>query len=129
MANRYGYNQRNRKRKFIALGHDCFDSPAFRYLSGDSVKVYLLIIRRYNGHNNGKIGLELSEAASCLCLSESKVLDGLAELQEHGLVEKLSSEWALTDRSLDVQVADAGDRKVGWRSWTPTGTDLGGGAA
>jgi hypothetical protein len=127
------HNQRDRKRKdrFVALSHDVIDSPAFQYLSPRAVKLLILIRRRYNGFNNGKIAVAQREAAHLLRISTSLIGAIFIELQAHGFIQlvrkgdtgggnRLASEWALTDRPLDITPSNGFEHQVsGWRNWRP----------
>ena len=47
----------------IAMPHHVWDSPAMRDSDATSRVIFLEIIRRFNGFNNGKISLSVREAA------------------------------------------------------------------
>jgi hypothetical protein len=131
------YNQRDRrpKERFAALSHDLIDSEAFRHLSGAAVKLLILVHRRYNGFNNGRIAVAQTEAARFLHLGKDTIGDAFAELQAHGFVQlihkgrrggqRLASEWALTSRQLDIKLPAGFEHRVGaWRHWRPTPMSL-----
>ena len=48
---------------FLLMSKRMFDSPAFRSLSSSSIIVYLLLVRRFNGYNNGEIALSCRDCA------------------------------------------------------------------
>jgi len=123
------YNQaaKNAKERYVAISNAIIDSEAFRFLSAASTKVYLLIRRRYFGTNNGKITVGRNEAADKLNLSVRQIANAFVELQHVGLVQMIrpgsrgrnrASDWALTDRPLDVTLPLGIEHRVGaWRDW------------
>ena len=125
------YNQAGKaaKDRYVAISNAIIDSDAFSYLSGHATKVYLLIRRRYFGSNNGRIGAGRNETAETLHLSKEKVADAFVELEHVGLIQMTRpgswrdhrrTEWALTDRQLDVTLPLGIEHRVGaWRSWRP----------
>ena len=71
---------------FIMLPHAVYDSPEFAELNPIDVAVLLLLIRKHNGHNNGRIALGVREAAAkCRC-GKASAQRALARLQQSGLV-------------------------------------------
>jgi hypothetical protein len=125
-------NQRDRRRKdrFVALSYDMIGSEAFRHAPAAAVKLLVLIRERYTGFNNGKIAVARTEAALLLHLGKDTVDAGFAELQARGFIQlvrkgrpggrakRLASEWALTDRPLDIEPPDGFVHAVGaWRYW------------
>ena len=51
-------------------------SPAWRALSGNAIKVYIELRRRYNGGNNGDLSLSLDEGARLLSIGKAPVARG-----------------------------------------------------
>ena len=71
---------------FIKLPYAVCDSPEFAALNPIDVAVLLLLIRKHNGHNNGRIALGVREAAAkCRC-GKASAQRALARLQQSGLV-------------------------------------------
>ena len=71
---------------FIKLPYAVYDSPEFANLNSIDVAVLLLLIRKHNGHNNGRIALGVREAAGkCRCGKDS-AQRALARLRQSGLV-------------------------------------------
>lgn len=85
-------------------------SSAWRSLKGSSIKVYVELLSRYNGRNNGELHLSYGSAASLLHLSKSTVSAAFAELQKKGFIveiepgnwyERKAATWRLTHKSDD----------------------------
>jgi len=100
-------------------------SPAWRSLSGASVKVFLELRCHFNGKNNGALFLSYGDASKRLGLSRSTVKRAFDELQEKGFIRKtrqgarhcrLASTWAVTDRPMHPSEPPSND----WRRWQPT---------
>ncbi len=117
--------------KFIALPHHMITSPAFRSLSGGSLKVYIELNDRYNGSNNGSLHLSCGAAAKLLHLSKSTVSRAFRELSEKGLIrctsrgnwyEKRASTWALTHR-LDNRLKGSPIATNEWHNWKAAQTN------
>lgn len=71
---------------FIRLSHNVYDSPAFQALRPVEIAVLLLLLRQFNGRNNGAIPLGVREAArKCHC-SIATACRALARLQELRLI-------------------------------------------
>jgi hypothetical protein len=50
--------------RYVGLPHYLLDSPAYRSLPGDAIKLLIDIWKRHNGVNNGEISYGLREAAA-----------------------------------------------------------------
>jgi hypothetical protein len=108
--------------KFVPLFWYVIDSPVWRDLSGDEVKAFIFVARRYNGANNGTIAVparELADAMGC-CKSTASTL--LRNLVARGFLEvvtrsafslknKRAAEYRLTTHHCDKTGKPA--------SWTP----------
>ena len=112
------------KERFVKLTYTLIESEAWRWLRPISKAVYIELKRRYNGLNNGKISLSLSEAAHLLKASKSSISTALKQLETHGFIKlikkgyftsRMASEFALTDEQLD---GFPPTRE--WRGWQPT---------
>ena len=112
------------KERFIRLTYALIESEAWRWLRPMSKAVYIELRRRYNGLNNGKISLSLSEAAHILKASKSSISAALKQLETHGFIKlikkgyftgRMASEYALTDEQLDGHPPTRE-----WRRWQPT---------
>ena len=111
------------KERFIKLTYPLIESEAWRWLRPISKAVYIELRRRYNGLNNGKISLSLSEAAHILKASKSSISTALKQLETHGFIKlikkgyftgRMASEFALTDEQLDGYPPTRE-----WRQWQP----------
>ena len=112
--------------RFVKLTYPLIESAAWRWLRPISQAVYIELRRRYNGLNNGRISLSLSEAAHILKASKSSISTALKQLDRHGFIKlikksyftgRMASEYALTDVHLD---GCPPTRE--WRRWQPTKT-------
>ena len=112
------------KERFIKLTYPLIESEAWRWLRPISKAVYIELRRRYNGLNNGKISLSLSEAAHILKASKSSISTALKQLETHGFIKlikkgyftgRMASEFALTDEQLDGYPPTRE-----WKQWQPT---------
>ena len=110
--------------RFVKLTCPLIESEAWRWLRPISKAVYIELKRRYNGLNNGKISLSLSEAARILKASKSSISRALKQLETHGFIKlikkgyftgRMASEYALTDEQLDGYPPTRE-----WRRWQPT---------
>lgn len=93
-----GRDKRNEKRggRFVMLPHRIMDSPAWIGLSGSAKSVHLVLIRRFDGRNNGQIFIPTREAGDALGLGRNAVARALRELEEAGfLVEMVGSHLGL----------------------------------
>jgi len=114
---------RNQTEQYIPVSYAMARSPAWRSLSGVSVKVWVELRARYNGANNGKLTLSLDEAARLLGIGKATVKRAYAELQAKGFIVmtrpgqwygRLATEWAVTDRSFNGHPPTHA-----WRQWGP----------
>jgi hypothetical protein len=84
-------SRRPRRRKdfisrFVGLEHIVLNSPAFQNLSGDAVKLLLLVSARHNGENNGSISFSVREAAAMLPCTPNTAALRFQELQDQGFL-------------------------------------------
>ena len=109
--------------RFAMIPFAILDSDAFRSLSADAVYVYLRILRRHNGSNNGYIPFGCREAAIECNMGKMTAQRAFKQLEEVGLIEcivpssfnsrkKLAREWAFTHLGIGDQPAS---RK--WRNY------------
>jgi hypothetical protein len=106
-------NRRFRGDPHVRLHHWLLDSPAWRTLTPQARAIYIALVRRYNGSNNGRIGLSIREAARECRLSKNTVPRAIHELIDHGFLElktpggfslklRHATEWLLTEYRDDV---------------------------
>ncbi len=105
----YGATQKGRSmgRTFSMLRHDLMDSPAWLSLGPVAIGVYTMVIRRFNGHNNGDIPLSCREVSERLKVSKDTASRAFDELMDKGFLRigedssfdrktKKSRRWVLT---------------------------------
>jgi hypothetical protein len=91
------------------------ESPAWRALSGNAVKLLIAVRGRYFGSNNGAIALGVREAAAELGMGIDTAARAFRELEALGFIRcaresvfgrrKMTREWTLTDVPLGNQPA------------------------
>lgn len=97
---------------FVQIFQYMLKSSAWRHLSPAARAVYVEIAGRYNGHNNGFIGLSVRDAARRCNIAPNTAAKALRSLQEAGLIactecgsfnlkRPLASEWRLTTHRCD----------------------------
>ena len=72
---------------FIRLHKRVVDCPAWLSLKGNAIKVFVDIVRLYNGVNNGYIGYSYATARKRFKMSQHTVQKALNELTEKGFIE------------------------------------------
>lgn len=110
---------------FAMLPHYLLKSPAWRALDTNARALYLELLVRFNGHNNGSIGLGTREAADSLNVKKDTARRAFNALEEHGFIavaqtstfgqKRLSREWLLTDRHDDRNGQGARKDFMRWR--------------
>lgn len=110
MANRY---KRQGKSKFLKTDAYVFKCAAYRALSCVERCLYDELKWRYNGTNNGRIGLGCREAAEALGgISKSSAARAFLALEAKGFIcrsqlsgfnlkSRMATEWRLTEYSCD----------------------------
>src|SRR5215510_14640131 len=100
-------NGRSKKQsRYLQLSHFMLTSPAWRSLDPVPRALFVELAQRYNGLNNGHIGLGLREAARALNVKPHTVGKAFDALQDRGFVvmtqdsgfdhNRLAREWRLT---------------------------------
>lgn len=74
-------------RRFVLLDHALVDSPAYVGASTNAKCLLILLLRKFNGRNNGGINCGVREAASWLHSSKDTASRAFVELYEIGLIE------------------------------------------
>lgn len=108
-----GHNRkgRNKSSNFVQLPFHMMDSAAWCGLSAFAQALWLHIVHRYNGFNNGEIGLSCREASIRLNCSKDRASQAFNELIQAGFIKigrdanfnyktKQSRRWILTHRAL-----------------------------
>lgn len=105
---------REQKGKWVQLPHWMLQSDAYRSLHAYSRSLLIEIKYRYNGNNNGYIGLSVREAAEAINTTKDTAAKYLIELEQKGFVKirqmgtyrvknRHSTEFILTDVHFNEQ--------------------------
>lgn len=109
--------------QYLPISYKMAQTKAFRSLTGTTLKVWIELRTRYNGHNNGLVSLSLREAADLLGMSQTTAQRALIELEEKGLVKRRTrgswygrkaAEFILTDCAYDGH-----EPTRDWQRWRP----------
>lgn len=110
---------------FVQLFHWMLNCPAWHDLKPVDRALYVEVRKRYNGFNNGQIGLGCREAGEALNVSPSTASRAFQRLIEHGFIEvakastfnqkKLAQEWLLTDTRSDTDGKPPSRAFMRWR--------------
>ena len=71
---------------FFRVEHDLLRSEAFKTLGGSAIKVYLTMVEATGGEPDRSVTISLGHLMTRTRLSCPTVIDGLAQLEELGLV-------------------------------------------
>jgi len=71
---------------FILFPYALFDHPSVVGLSGNGIKVLLLLIRQYRGNNNGDLSATFAKVQKIGIRSKTTLAKALRELQDAGVV-------------------------------------------
>lgn len=91
--------------RYLMLPYKMIQSPQFRGLKGNEVRVLLEICLRHNGFNNKRLGVSITDLSRDLLMSRSTASEALLALQAFGFVKcikkgqlhgRLASEWEVT---------------------------------
>lgn len=104
---KYDNRGNSKNKRFLKIEHWIMKSEAWKSLTAQEVRIYLLLIERYNGANNGRIGLSVRQAAKNGHVSPTTAAKALLSLTEKGFIVKrfcgsfsqktpLASEYELT---------------------------------
>jgi hypothetical protein len=75
-------------RRFIAMDHELIDHPAFMGLSARGKATVLLLLRRFNGSNNGKIPVSFRDIQAFVPCHPRNVEPTIKELEASRLAER-----------------------------------------
>ena len=109
---------RSKGERFVKLPHYLVGSPAWESLSPPAAKLFIGLLARYNGANNGYLAMSAREAAAHICSSKATAARVFVELQDRGFIELVfkgtfsrqtarASEWRVTLHKCDRSHADA----------------------
>ena len=112
------YNKKGRsaRGRFIAIPHMVKNSDSWKVCKPPSVSVYVALMFRYNGKNNGYIPFSCREASEECNISKNTAKRAFDQLEEVGLIKcitasnfdcrkKFAREWAFTHIDIDGRVA------------------------
>ncbi len=116
------------KGNFVMVRHDIMRSAAWRGLSTNARCVWLEIMFRYNGGNNGEIPLGCREAGEFCNISKNTAWKAFRELEDKGFIKigqysnftckyKRSTRWIVTH-----EVFEGKAPTNEWRGWKPDKT-------
>lgn len=101
-------NRRQKSPPFVMLPHWVLRSPAWRSLSPNARAIYLELKARFNGANNGMIGLGCREAAEATNMHKNSANRAIQELEDTGFIQaavkgafrqngRKATDWLLTE--------------------------------
>ena len=101
------------EQRHVRLYYWLLESPAWRSLNSIERALYLELCQRYNGANNGRLGLSVRDAGEAIGVSKNTAARALQTLVERGFIEMIrkghfdrkvrhASEWRLTALGCDV---------------------------
>ena len=104
---------KDKESRHLRLYHWFLKSEAWKSLSPNARALYVEVVTRYNGSNNGRIGFSLRDAAKALHIGRDAASTAFAQLQDRGflviakrsafsLKTKLATEWRVTEFPCDV---------------------------
>jgi hypothetical protein len=102
------------------------NTPAWRSLTAQGRAVFLELLARYNGSNNGRIALSVREASTLCNIAVNTARRALAELEERGFIEcvrrghfdrkaRHATEWRLLTLRCDLTGTPAKKTFARWR--------------
>ena len=116
--------------RFVQLTHFMLDSIAWRSLSPTARALFIEVIKRYNGVNNGHIGLGVREAGEALNVKPHTAglafwalleCGFLAMAQDSSFVQKkLAREWRVTCLPMGPRDAPTSPPTHDYMRWRPT---------
>lgn len=118
--------RRTKSPPFVMLPKWLVATPAWRHLDPPCRAVYLELRIRFNGHNNGMIGLGCREAAAAINVSKATANRAFRRLTEVGFIEEATpsnfntngrraTEWLLTELPDDRTGHKATKPFASWR--------------
>lgn len=111
---------------FVMIPHIVIDSAAYQSCKPTERAILVELVRRYNGYNNGFIGLSARDAADRLHMNKDTANKALNSLWQKGLIAcakrggfsfklRHSSEWRLTWKKCDRTGQFASHAYRGWK--------------
>lgn len=126
-------DRRKHEPRHVRLYHTMMDTPAWLDLSGNAVKLLMLLAKYDNGRNNGDIFMSCRKAADEIGVGKKCVIRLFRELEDHGFIEAVdrghfnvkiatATSWRLTWLPVPNRRAPTND----FRDWKPQGLKHGG---
>ena len=78
--------RRGKQQRFVQLHHWLLKTAAWKDLGAVERSIYVELLFRYNGQNNGRIGYSARTAAQDLKIGKATAARALRSLQAHGFV-------------------------------------------
>jgi hypothetical protein len=115
---------------FVQIFKYMLKSPAWRSLKPAARVLFIELASRYNGSNNGFLGLSGRDAAKACKCAQNTALDGFKALEDVGLVtcmtpggfnrnDRRASEWRINTHRCDVTGKPA---TKAFMAWQPEGS-------
>ena len=73
-------------KRFVLFDYEQIESQAFKYLTGGALKLLIMVRKRFNGVNNGKISFSVREGRDLLGYSMNTVARYFDELVDKGFL-------------------------------------------
>src|SRR6516225_1560547 len=120
--------------RYVKLRYWLLDSRAWNSLPGNAHSLYVRIVQRYRGNNNGQVPYSVREAAQALHVNKATASRLFKLLEDRGFIVctkrgafslktvKDASEWRLSEYDSDYPPAHATKDFMRWQP--PEGTEL-----
>lgn len=126
-----GQNGRNENSKYVAIQESMMRTAAFKSLTAVEQAAYVQVKRRFNGMNNGRLGVSARILAGNLNTSKDTAMRALRRLVEVGFLEvvtpsgfcrknRLATEYRLTEADCGVTNRLATHAYRDWRPPEPS---------
>ncbi len=126
MANKQDTRGRSKFEQHIRLTHFMLRTAAWRSLTPAQRAVYIELLLRYTGFNNGRIAAPLRNIAVACRINKDTAGEALKVLEQRGFIEcvtpgafsrkvRHAGEWRLTDRKCDISNVRGTNAFQRWR--------------
>ena len=125
---------KGKNERYVKLRYWLLDSRAWNSLPGNAHSLYVRIVQRYRGNNNGQVPYSVREAAQALHVNKATASRLFKLLEDRGFIVctkrgafslktvKDASEWRLSEYDSDYPPAHATKDFMRWQP--PEGTEL-----
>ena len=97
--------------QYVAIPYSMIEHPSYKALSPDTKCVLIEMHLGFHGHNNGRVGFSIRQAAKCLHSRKGRTTRAMNELQERHFIichaksnfnmkTKKSREWEITSQEM-----------------------------